>query len=114
MAIYGEALPENVTYKPRTELIEEILPGEPEIIQDKKKTEDYNVVEVEAKKGYVIDVYLDKLVDGKVESSEKLYQDEYKVINERRRIGTIPLATPTPVPTKEPAQTPVPGTESMP
>ena len=114
VAIYGEALPENVTYKPRTELIEEILPGEPEIVYDKKKTEDYNVVEVEARNGYIIDVYLDKLVDGKVESSELLYQDEYKVINERRRIGTIPLATPTPVPTKEPAQTPVPGTESMP
>lgn len=114
VAIYGEALPEGVTYEPRTELIEEILPGEPEIVYDKKKTEDYNVIEVNARNGFTIDVYLDKLVNGKVESSEKLYTDEYAAVTERRRIGTLPLATPSPTPSPTPKQTPVPDTEDMP
>ena len=113
VAVYGEALPEGVTYEPRTELIEETPSGDPEIVYDKKKTVDYDVIEVSGRNGYLIDVYLDKLVDGKVESSEKLYQDEYKPVTERRRVGTVPLETPTPTPAPA-VVTPAPNTENQP
>ncbi len=116
VAIYGQALPEGVTYQPRTVLIEEIPPAEPEIIYDNKKTADYDKVEVAARTGYVIDVYLDKLVNGSVDeaSSVFLYRDEYAAVAERRRVGTLPVTTPTPTSTPEVKATPAPDTEDQP
>ena len=108
VAIYGEALPKGITYQPRSELIEEIDPGEPKIINDRKKTEDYSEVIVTGRKGYVIDVYLDMLQNGKTVYSEKLYTDEYKAVQEQIKVGTLPLETPTPVPTATPRPTPEP------
>ena len=100
VVIYGQALPENTTYDLRSVIMEEIEPGEPIITYNKKKTVDFNEVTVEARTGYVVDVYLDTYVNGKLESSEMLYEDRYESITEKRTIGTLPLPTETPDPSQ--------------
>lgn len=95
VAIYGKPLPDGITYDLRSVVIEELEPGEPIISYNKKQTVDYNVVTVEARKGYVVDVYLDTKQNGKTVSSELLYNDRYEPVTEKRTVGTI---EPTPVP----------------
>lgn len=95
VVIYGRALPEGITYDLRSVIIEELEPGEPIISRNKKQTTDYNVVTVEARKGYVVDVYLDTLQNGKIVKSDLLYNDRYEAVTEKRTVGTI---EPTPVP----------------
>ena len=113
VVIYGKALPEGVTYDLRSVTIEELEPGEPIITYDNKQTTEYNVLNVEARKGYVVDVYLDKFVNKKLESSTKLYEDRYEAITEKRTIGTQSPATPTPAITAPPS-VPQDNTDEMP
>lgn len=118
IVVYGQALPEGVTYDLRSVTIEELEPGEPIITYDNKQSTEYNVVNVEGRNGYVVDVYLDKFVNGKLDSSTRLYEDRYEAITEKRTIGTLSPATATPKPTSAPdptpAATPQEGTEDMP
>lgn len=94
VAIYGHALEEGLSYDLRSVSIEELDPGEPIISYNKKQTTDYNVVTVDARPGYVVDVYRDTYMNGKVVSSEMLYEDRYEAVTEKRTVGTIPTPTP--------------------
>lgn len=95
VSIYGAALEEGLSYDLRSVNIEELEPGEPIISYNKKETVDFNQVTVEARTGYVVDVYRDTYMNGKVVSSEKLYEDRYEAVTEKRIVGTQPTPTPT-------------------
>ena len=101
VVIYGKALPENTKYDLRSVIVEEIQPGDPIISYNKKKSVDYSETTVEARTGYVADVYLDTIVNGKTVSSEKIYTDRYEAITQKITVGTIPTPSPTPVPGSE-------------
>ena len=101
VVIYGKALPENTIYDLRSVIVEEIQPGDPIISYNKKKYVDYSETTVEARTGYVADVYLDTIVNGKTVSSEKIYTDRYEAITQKITVGTIPTPSPTPVPGSE-------------
>lgn len=101
VVIYGKALPENTKYDLRSVIVEEIQPGDPIISYNKKKYVDYSETTVEARTGYVADVYLDTIVNGKTVSSEKIYTDRYEAITQKITVGTIPTPSPTPVPGSE-------------
>lgn len=109
--IYGQALPEGVKYEPRTVTKEEIEPGEPIITYDDEMPAGEEEVTVEARNGYVVEAYLDKLVNGEVVESTLLHTDEYAAIAEKRTVGTMLPATPipTPEPTPEPTIEPEPN-----
>ena len=100
VVIYGKALPENTKYDLRSVIVEEIQPGDPIITYNKKKYVDYSETTVEGRTGYVADVYLDTIVNGKTVSSEKIYTDRYEAITQKITVGTIPIPTDTPVPTE--------------
>ncbi|MEG1755125.1 MAG: VanW family protein [Clostridia bacterium] len=105
--IYGEALPEGITYEPHTELMEEILPGEPEITESKKLFIGEEQILAEARSGFVVDVYIDRYLNGALQESIFLYKDTYDGNPLRKRVGII--ATPTPIPSATPAPTPIPN-----
>lgn len=98
-------------YEPRTVTKEEIEPGEPIITYDDEMPAGEEEVTVEARNGYVVEAYLDKLVNGEVVESTLLHTDEYAAIAEKRTVGTMLPATPipTPEPTPEPAIEPEPS-----
>ena len=101
VVIYGQALPENTKYDLRSVIVEEIAPGDPIISYNKKQYTDFSQTTVEARTGYVADVYLDTIVNGKTVSSERIYEDRYEAITAKITVGTKPIPTPTPVPGSE-------------
>ena len=64
------------------------------------------VVTVEARNGYKVEVYLDKFLNGELVDSTYLYTDEYAAIRQKVTVGTLVPATPTPKPTAEPTPPP--------
>ena len=102
--LYGQALPEGVTYEPRALQVEEIIPDEPIITYDKKMPADQEpIITVEARNGYKVEVYLDKKVNGEVVESTYLYTDEYAAIRQKVTMGTLVPTTPEPIITPAPA-----------
>lgn len=95
--VFGKALPEGVTYEPRAVTIKEIEPGETIIKYNKKQLTTYQEVTTTGRKGYVVEVYLDKKQNGKTVESTYLYTDEYDAVTEVITVGTIEPTTPTPV-----------------
>ena len=121
VVIYGQALPEGVTYDLRSVTIEELQPGDPIITYDNTQTTDYNATTVSARTGYVVDVYRDQFLNGERVSSEKLYEDRYEAITAKITVGTLQPTVETPkptsvpsTPTAPPVETPIAGTEDMP
>ena len=118
VVIYGEALPEGVEYKPHTEVMEETLPGEPEITEDRKMYIGEEIVTAEARSRFVIDVYMDRYVNGEIQESIFMYKDIYEGNPLRKKVGTLPTPTPiptdTPQPTATPKTTPDPNAEDAP
>lgn len=102
--IYGEALPEGVEYKTRTQLIEEITPDEDILVESSSLFVGEEEVITEARTGYVIDVYVDRYLDGVLQESYFLYTDTYEGNAKKIRVGT--KATPTPE--VETTPTPIP------
>lgn len=89
--IYGEDMGD-VTYGLETEVVEELQPPEePETIKDKNAqyvtyTDEEYVVR-KASKGYVVDSYRVKYVNGNEVERTKLYTDTYKAKAERVYVG---------------------------
>lgn len=106
VSIYGKALPEGVTYEPRAVTTKEIEPGETIIKYNKKQLTTYQEVTTTGRKGYVVEVYLDKKQNGKTVESTYLYTDEYDAVTEVITVGTIEPTTPTPVVPVVPDETP--------
>lgn len=112
--IYGEALPNGESYKLRSEVVEEVPPTDETTIyiNDKKLFIGEEMVEVEARNSFTVDVYLEKYIDGKLVGSEKLYTDVYPGNPLKIRVGT--LSTPTPEPSPTPKPPPMPDVQDMP
>jgi vancomycin resistance protein YoaR len=101
--IYGKALPDGIEYKKRTVVVEEIPPAEDIIVESKSLFIGEEEVLTEARTGYVVDVYVDRYLDGVLQESYFLHEDTYDGNPKKIRVGT--QATPTPV--IEPTPTPI-------
>lgn len=108
--IYGEALPAGVTYQARTELVEEILPGEPILTESKNLFIGEEEIIADPRSGYKYNVYIEKLENGKVVSSTLMYMDNYEGNPMKKRVGIKPTPTPllSPTPTPHTTATPSP------
>ena len=91
--VYGEPLPEGVTYKSRSE-ITEVISREAETVYTNVTSipTGYQKERIEQRAGYIAEAYLDKYVNGeRVEKESKLlYTDRYKGNPAEIDIGTGP------------------------
>lgn len=108
--VYGKPLPEGVTYKSRSEIVEERSRQDEAIYtNDPSIPTGYQLERVQGHKYYVAEAYQDKYVDGKLAESKLLYTDKYKGNPPEVSIGTgAPLASgQTPDPAWKPYGTPL-------
>ncbi len=94
--VYGEALPEGITYSPHTEIVSETYPGEPEITKSNKMFIGEETITAEARNSYIVDVYIDRKLNGITQESIFMYTDTYDGNPLRKKIGTKPTPTPFP------------------
>ncbi len=110
VAIYGEALPEGTEYKSRTVVVLEEPPKEEDaVITETSKLfvgEENILAEPHTK--FVVDVYIDRYLNGELQESKWLYEDTYDGNPLKKQVGTMP----TPTPVVDP--TPAPNPEDMP
>ncbi len=110
VVIYGEALPEGVEYKTRTVLITEEPPLEEDaVITETSKLfigEENILAEPHVK--YVVDVYIDRYLNGELQESKFEHEDIYPGNPLKKQVGTMP----TPTPVVDP--TPTPNLEDLP
>lgn len=110
VVIYGEALPEGTEYKTRTVLISEEPPSEADaVITETKKLfigEENILAEPHTK--YVVDVYIDRYLNGELQESKFEHEDTYPGNPLKKQVGIMP--TPTPVV----ESTPTPKLEDQP
>ncbi len=88
VSLYGEPLPEGVEYKPRSEVLEEILRDNPVYTEDATLPVGYQIEKIIKHDGYVAEAYLDKLQDGEVVESKLLGKDRYRGNEAEIVIGT--------------------------
>ena len=94
--LYGEPLPEGVTYTTRGEVIETIEPAESVTEENPEWPMGYQEKTVTARDGYKSEVFRDKYVNGVLESSELLYTDSYRAVQGKITIGTGDPSLPKP------------------
>jgi vancomycin resistance protein YoaR len=99
--IYGEALPEGTEYKTRTQIMETIPAGEDIIINSSSMyvTDEPQTI-ADRRDGYVVDVYIDRYLNGQLQESIFLYTDRYPGNPAKIKVGT--KATPEPTVTPDP------------
>jgi len=101
--IYGEALPEGTEYKTRPQLMETIPAGEDIIINSSSMyVTDEPVTIADRRDGYVVDVYIDRYLNGQLQESTFLYTDRYPGNPAKIKVGTKA----TPEPSFDPSATP--------
>lgn len=86
--IFGIPLPDGVTYVTRGEIDQVLKPGDPVTTEDPTLPVGTQVVDVKAREGYVTTAYLDRLQDGVVVETIKLYSDKYRAVQGQIRVGT--------------------------
>ena len=90
--IYGPSMGDNVYYKLRSVVVEELEPDEPEYKKDTKAQYVTYVDETyqyrKSSKGYVVDTYLQKWENGKMVEEHVITTDTYKAKNEIWYVGT--------------------------
>ena len=98
--IYGPALPEGTEYKTRPQVMETIPAGE-DIIENSKSmyVTDEPITLAERRDGYVVDVYVDRYLNGQLQESIFLYTDRYTGNPARIRVGTKATPEPSAAPT---------------
>lgn len=94
--IYGEPLPEGVTYELRGVVDEEIEPGEPIITEEPTWPVGYEEVTVTARTGYKVTAYRDLYRNGVLESTETLYSETYNAVTQKKTVGAGDASLPTP------------------
>ena len=94
--IYGEPLPEGVTYEVRGVVDAEIDPGEPIITEEPTWPLGYEEVTVQDRTGYQVTAYRDLYRDGVLESTETLYSETYNAVTEKKTVGTGDPSLPKP------------------
>ncbi|MEN6563073.1 MAG: VanW family protein, partial [Christensenella sp.] len=110
VVIYGEALPAGTEYKTRTVLISEEAPLEEDAViteTGKLFVGEENVL-AEAHTKFVVDVYIDRYLNGELQESIFLHEDTYPGNPLKKEVGTKP----TPTPLVDP--TPTPNPDDMP
>ena len=103
VVIYGKALPEGTEYIPRVVLVSEESPGEDIITESSKLYIGEENVLAPARNKYVVDVYVDRYLDGVKQEEIFDHTDVYDGNPLRKQVGTMP--TPTPVPSTTPTPT---------
>ena len=92
--IYGPAMPENESYRLRSEVDDVLLPGDPILRKDTEgryvEFEDEMYQYQTGREGYVITTYLDRYLNGEVVSSRKLSTDTYKAVSDGYYVGVKP------------------------
>lgn len=78
VSLYGKALPDGISYKPVSEIIETLDPGEAKYKDDSSIPLGYVKEVIVAREGFVADVYLEKYEGEKLVSRDKLYTDKYR------------------------------------
>ncbi len=93
--IYGDALPAGVEYRTRTVLVEETPPAEDVIVESSSLFVGEQEIIATARSKYVVDVFIDRYLDGVLQESIWDHTDTYPGNPQKIRVGT--KATPTPL-----------------
>ena len=104
--IYGEALPAGIEYKPRTVLVLEEIPAEEEITETSKLFIGEENILADAHTHFIVDVYVDRYLDGVLQESMFDHTDDYPGNPLRKQVGTKPTPSPEPTPTPVPTEGP--------
>ncbi|MDR0840315.1 MAG: VanW family protein [Christensenellaceae bacterium] len=98
--LYGEPLPNGITYVAEGLTMEEIPPDEPIYTDNPAWPMGYEQTTVESRKGYRADVYLYTYQDGQEISKDLIYTERYRAVTAKitRGIGDASLPTPTAAP----------------
>ena len=94
--IYGEPLPEGVTYEVRGVVDEELSPGEPIVTEEPTWPTGYEEITVTARSGYKVTAYRDLYRNGVLESTETLYSETYNAVTQKKTVGTGAPSLPKP------------------
>ncbi len=94
--LYGVSNGDNVEFRVRNEIVEQIIADTPEYIQDKKQPAGYDVITKNAHDYYLIRSYVDKYVDGQRVETVLTYETEYPLIQETHVVGIGGTPSPTP------------------
>lgn len=97
VSIYGKPLPEGVTYKARSEIIETTPRLEIKYVDDPTIPIGYQLEKIKAHDGFKAKAYLEKYVNGELVETKELYEDKYRGNDAEWHIGTgDPLTVPVP------------------
>lgn len=88
VSLYGKALPEGITYLPRS-VVTETIPREDTVYTDDPAIPlGYQLEKVKRHDGFVAEAHLDKYINGVLESSQLLYTDKYRGNPAEVSVGT--------------------------
>lgn len=96
VSIYGEPLPEGVTYKPYSQIMDTIPNAEPVYVEDASIPAGYQLTVIPARDGYAAEVCLERFVNGKFDSTKYLHTDNYYGNPAEIHIGAGPDSLPVP------------------
>lgn len=86
ISLYGKPLPEGMSVKVYSEVLEELAPPEPELIVDVTEPSSYKVTVQKAITGYKVAAYREITIDGETKK-EQLYTDTYKPVQGIYTVG---------------------------
>ncbi len=97
VSLYGKPLPEGVTYKARSEIIETTPRLEVKYVDDPTIPIGYQLEKIKPHDGFKAKAYLEKYVNGELVETKELYEDRYRGNDAEVHIGTgDPLTVPVP------------------
>ncbi len=97
VSIYGKPLPDGVTYKARSEIIETTPRLEIKYVDDPTIPIGYQMEKIKAHDGFKAKAFLEKYVNGELVETRELYEDRYRGNDAEWHIGTgDPLTVPIP------------------
>ena len=100
VVVYGKAMPEGTEYVPRVVLVSDDSPGDDIITESSKLYAGEKNILAPARNKYVVDVYVDRYLNGVKQEELFDHTDVYGGNPLRKQIGTMP--TPTPVHSRPP------------
>ncbi len=97
VSLYGKPLPDGVTYKARSEVIETTPRLEIKYVDDSTIPAGYQLEKIKAHDGFRAKAYLEKYVNGELAETKELYEDRYRGNDAEWHVGTgDPLTVPIP------------------
>jgi vancomycin resistance protein YoaR len=95
VSLYGEPLPEGVTYKPYSQVVETIAHPDSVTVEDPTIPTGWQVA-VAVREGYVVEVNLEKFQDGHYVDTDYIHTDNYYGNPTEIRVGTGDQSLPVP------------------